>query len=203
MVPFGVQGASSLLMRVMNQAVTLGFRLPPILGAGPLPPAGPRTGQSGGALVYMDDCLVHSPTLEQHLHDFAELLEISRRLCPKSSKCEFGRQGLGTLGRRLSAAGVSVDPRKVLSIVEWATPTSCREVRRVAGLATSYRRFLEGDALVAAPLAALGSPTARLTRTPAAQASHDALKPTLSSAPVLRPSTRPAVGRSFHSDCPP
>ena len=38
MVPFGLQGASSLLMRVMNQAVTLGFRLPPFVGAGPLPP---------------------------------------------------------------------------------------------------------------------------------------------------------------------
>ena len=88
----------------------------------------------------MDDCLVHSPTLEQHLLDLAELLEISRRLCPKSSECEFGRQGLGTLGRRLSAAGVS--------IFEWATPTSCREVRRFAGLATYYRRFVEGDAFV-------------------------------------------------------
>ena len=134
----------------------------------------------------MDDCLVHSPTLEQHLHDFAELLEISRRLCPKSSKCEFGRQRLGTLGRRLSEAGVSVDPRKVLSMVEWATPTSCREVRRFAGLSIYGRRVVEGYALVAAPLTALGSSTARSMRTPAAQASHDALKPALSSAPVLR-----------------
>ena len=31
------------------------------------------------ALVYMDDCLVHSPTPEQHLLDVAEVLEILRR----------------------------------------------------------------------------------------------------------------------------
>ena len=87
----------------------------------------------------MDDCLVHSPTLKQHLLDVEEVLEIFRRrqLYAKSSKCEFGRQELGFLGHslRVSKAGVSVDPRKVQSIVEWATPTSFSEVRRFTGLA--------------------------------------------------------------------
>ena len=202
-VPFGLQGSSSLLMRVMNQALTVGLDFP---GSSPLA-AGPdscpqpqadlslRAGVPGAsgplgrcALAYMDDCLVHSPTLEQHLLDVAEVLEIFRRrkLFVKSSKCEFGRQELGFLGHRLSQAGVSVDPRKVQSIVEWATPTSCAEVRRFTGLANYYRRFVEGYAEVAAPLTALGSPTARFAWSPAAQASFDALKLALSSAPVLR-----------------
>ena len=139
-------------------------------------------------MVYMDDCLVHSPTLEQHLFDVAEVLEIFRRrkLFAKSSKCEFGRRELGFLGHRLSEAGVSVDPRKVQSILEWATPTSCTEVRRFTGLANYYRRFVEGYAEVAAPLTALGSPTAKFAWSPAAQASFDALKLALSTAPVLR-----------------
>ena len=79
-----------------------------------------------------------------------------------------------------------MDPRKVQSIVEWATPTSCTEVRRFTGLANYYRRFVEGYSEVAAPLTALGSPTARFTWSPAAQTSFDALKQALSSAPVLR-----------------
>jgi hypothetical protein len=136
----------------------------------------------------MGDCLVHWPTLEQHLLDVAEVLEILRRrqLYAKGSKCEFGRQELGFLGHRLSKEGVSVDPRKVQSIVEWATPTSCSEVRRFTGLANYYRRFVEGYSEVAAPLTALGSPSTRFAWTPAAQASFDALKLALSSAPVLR-----------------
>ena len=213
-VPYGLQGASSLLMRVMNQALTVGLDFP---GGPPTPPttatgaagsaAGPPQGRprqtlapipagvpgaSGPlgrcALCFMDDCLVHSPTLEQHLLDVAEVLEIFRRrqLYAKSSKCEFGRQELGFLGHRLSKAGVSVDPRKVQSIVEWATPTSCSDVRRFTGLANYYRRFVEGYSELAAPLTALGSPTARFAWTPEAEASFNALKLALSSAPVLR-----------------
>ncbi len=55
------------------------------------------------------------------------MLEIFRRrqLFAKSFKCEFGRLELGFLGHRLSQAGVQVDPRKVQSIVEWATPSTC------------------------------------------------------------------------------
>ncbi len=119
----------------------------------------------------MDDCLVHSPTLEQHLLDMAEVLEIfcSHKLFAKSFKCEFGCSELGFLGHRLSRAGVSVDQLKVHSIVEWATPTSCTEVRRFMGLANYYRWFVEGYAAIVAPLTALGSPTARLAWTPAAR----------------------------------
>ena len=184
-VPFGLQGSSSLLMRVMNQALTVGLGTTPEIPGG-LPGASGPLGRC--ALVYMDDCLVHSPTLAQHLLDVAEVLEIFRRrkLFAKSSKCEFGRRELGFLGHRLSEAGVSVDPRKVQSILEWATPTSCTEVRRFTGLANYYRRFVEGYAEVAAPLTALGSPTAKFAWSPAAQASFDAMKRALSTAPVLR-----------------
>ncbi len=45
---------------------------------------------------------------------------------------------------------------------------------------------MEGYAEIAAPLTALGGPTARLAWSPTAQASFDALKRALSSAPVLR-----------------
>ena len=51
--------------------------------------------------------------------------------------------------------------RKVQSIVEWATPTSCSEVWCFTGLANYYSRFVEGYADLAAPLTELGSPTAR------------------------------------------
>jgi hypothetical protein len=157
-VPFDLQGASSMMMSVMNQALTIGLDFP----GGPIPPplaaaalvATPINGGVSGAsgplgrcaLVYMDDCLVHSLMLEQHLLEVAEVLEIfcRRQLFAKSSKCEFGRQERCFLGHRLSKEGVSVDQRKVLSIVEWVTPTSCSEVLRFTGMANYHHRFVEG-----------------------------------------------------------
>ncbi len=85
-VPFGLQGSSSLLMRVMSEALTVGLG-PSSAARWCMPGASGPLGRC--ALVYMDDCLVHSPTLEQHLLDVAEVLEIFRwrKLFAKSSKC--------------------------------------------------------------------------------------------------------------------
>ncbi len=87
-------------------------------------------------------------TVEQHLLDVVEALEIFRRrnLFAKSSKGEFGRRELDFLGHCQSEAGVSVDHRKVQSILEWANPKSCTEIRRFTCLANYYRRFVEGFA---------------------------------------------------------
>jgi hypothetical protein len=97
MVLFGLQGSSSLLMCGINQALTVGLDYPGDSidsGSWPGPTVGPRTvhtrvpeasGPLGRcALVYMDDCLVHSPTLAhwaQHLLDVGEfkVLEIFSR----------------------------------------------------------------------------------------------------------------------------
>ncbi len=81
---FCLQGASFLLTRVMNQALTVGLDFPgdqTACPAGPtaiparclpqsdFPPIHGVVPQASGplgrcALVYMDDCLVHSLTLE-------------------------------------------------------------------------------------------------------------------------------------------
>ena len=91
----------------------------------------------------MDDLLFYSSSLEQHLRDVREVLSILRqeKLYVKASKCAFGRQELGFLGHRVSAAGVSVDPRKVSAVRDWPTPASNVELRRFVGLCNYYRRF--------------------------------------------------------------
>jgi len=145
-MPFGVQGASSVLMRVMNSAMTRGLRQPDL--ASQSPDAAAPTGVPGATgplhrsvVVYMDDLLCFSPTLEQHLQDVREVLAILRqeKLFVKASKCEFGRTELGFLGHRVSAAGVAVDPRKVSAVRDWPTPTSNVDLRRFVGLCNYYR----------------------------------------------------------------
>jgi hypothetical protein len=79
-----------------------------------------------------------------------------------------------------------VYPHKVQSIVDWATPTSCTEVLHFTGLANYQCRFLEGYAEIAAPLTALGSPTARFVWTSEEQVTFDTLKQARFTSPVLR-----------------
>ena len=94
-------------------------------------------------VVYMDDLLCYSPTLEQHLRDVREVLAILRqeKLYVKASKCEFGRGELGFLGHRVSAAGVAVDPRKVAAVRDWPTPSSNVDLRHFIGFCKYYRCF--------------------------------------------------------------
>ena len=104
----------------------------------------------------------------------------------KASKCEFGRTELGFLGHRVSAAGVSVDPRKVAVVRDWPTPTSNAEVRRFVGLCNYYRRFVDGYAERAAPLTRLCGPHSPWQWGETEQASFATLKHCLTTAPVLR-----------------
>ena len=179
-MPFGLQGASSVLMWVMNSAMTRGLHHtdggPPFSGAGAamgVPGAPGPLHRS--VVVYMDDLLCYSPTLEQHLRDVREVLAILRqeKLYVKASKCAFGRSELGFLGHRVSASGVAVDPQKVYAVRNWPMLTSNVDLRRFVGLCNYYRRFVDGYADVAAPLTRLCGPHAPWSWGPQEQASFN------------------------------
>ena len=51
--------------------------------------------------------------------------------------------------------GIAVDPKKVEAVVEWNRPNSVIEIRSFLGLASYYRRFVEGFSHLAMPLTRL------------------------------------------------
>ena len=126
-------------------------------------------------VVYMDDLLCYSPTLEQHIQDVREVLAILRqeKLYVKASKCESERRELGFLGHRVSSAGVAVDPRKVSAVRDRPVPTSNVDLRRFFGLCNYYRRFVDDYADVAAPLTRLCRPHAPWTWGPTEEQSFE------------------------------
>ena len=66
-------------------------------------------------LVFVDDILIYSPTLEAHLDHLQQVFKIlnDHQLLLKRSKCSFAQQQLEYLGHIISGQGVATDPKKI------------------------------------------------------------------------------------------
>ena len=108
-------------------------------------------------VVFVDDILIYSKTEEEHAEHLRLVLETLRehQLYTKFSKCEFWLKEVGFLGHVLSKGGISVDPAKIQSIMDWTAPTTQTEVRGFLGLAGYYRKFVEGFSSIARPMTQL------------------------------------------------
>ena len=108
-------------------------------------------------LVFFDDILVFSPTLELHLHHLRSVLELlqQHQLYAKKSKCAFGCSEVDYLGHIISGQGVSIDPRKTATMEPWPIPTSVKALKGFLGLTRYYRKFIKNYRQIANPLTAL------------------------------------------------
>lgn len=97
-------------------------------------------------IVFIDDILVYSRSLEAHKKHLRLVLKTLRRkqLYAKFSKCQFWLDRVDFLGHVISAEGIYVDPQKMEAVVNWVQPTSVTKVRSFLRLAGYYRRFVEG-----------------------------------------------------------
>ena len=75
-------------------------------------------------VVFIDDILVYSKSAEEHAHHLRVVLERLKehQLYAKFSKCKFWLEEVAFLGHVINADGVSVDPGKVRSVVNWQRP---------------------------------------------------------------------------------
>ncbi|GKD51636.1 hypothetical protein Tco_1280612 [Tanacetum coccineum] len=74
---------------------------------------------------------------------FKAILELLKKeqLYAKFSKCEFWIPKVQFLSHVIDSRGIHVDPAKIESIKDWASPKTPTEIRQFLGLAGYYRRF--------------------------------------------------------------
>ncbi|GAV85055.1 hypothetical protein CFOL_v3_28495, partial [Cephalotus follicularis] len=120
----------------------------------------------------------------QHLRIVLQTLR-KEQLYAKFSKCEFWLDHVTFLGHIVSSEGLSVDPSKIESIVDWPQPRNVTEVRSFLGLAGYYRRFIKGFLKLATPLTQLTQKKSSFVWDDSCEASLQELKSRLISAPVL------------------
>ena len=132
-MPFGVTNAPSTFQRMMNSLF--------------------KEELDDYVLVYLDDILVFSSTLEEHIAHIRKALERLRtaKLYARLHKCAFFQRRVEYLGFDVSAEGIQPSQDKVKAIVEWPKPQSVRDVRGFLGLASFYRRFIKQFSLKARP----------------------------------------------------
>ncbi|GKE67196.1 retrovirus-related pol polyprotein from transposon 17.6 [Tanacetum coccineum] len=78
------------------------------------------------SLIFFDNILIYSQSLEDHVHHLAAVLSKmkERSLYAKESKCVFGTTNVEYLGHVISSAGVSTDPTKIQAMQNWHVPTT-------------------------------------------------------------------------------
>ena len=139
------------------------------------------------ALLYLDDIIVFSSTVEQQLERLRLVFERIRKanLQLKPKKCHLFRKEVSFLGHRVSADGVTTEEDKVQAVKEWPVPKTVKAVRSFLGLTGYYRRFVKDYANVASPLIALTQKSATFKWGEEEQRAFDELKGKLVSAPIL------------------
>ena len=106
-MPFGLCNATATFQRLMAQALT-------------------RVTKKYGNLVicYVDDVVIATPTLEDHIDRLDEVFGCMKRagLKCKPSKCETLRDSIKYLGRMKDRHGVRPDPEAVEAVLTWKAP---------------------------------------------------------------------------------
>ena len=124
-MPFGVTNTPATFQRLMNEIF--------------------KEELDDFVLVYLDDILIFSRTLQEHILHIHRALEKLRKapLYARLQKYSFFQEHVEYLGFDVSPQGVQPSPEKVLTVVEWPRPQNVKDVRSFLGLARFYRRFIK------------------------------------------------------------
>ncbi|GKD43348.1 putative reverse transcriptase domain-containing protein [Tanacetum coccineum] len=138
-------------------------------------------------IVFIDDILIYSKNKKEHEEHLKAILELLKKeeLYAKFSKCEFWIPKVQFLGHVIDSQGIHVDPAKIESIKDWASPKTPTEIRQFLGLAGYYRRFIEGFLKIAKSMTKLTQKGVKFDWGDKAEAAFQLIKQKLCSAPIL------------------
>ena len=122
-MPFGLKNARSIYQRMMTRMFE------------------PQLGKS--IEVYIDDMVVKSKVVFEHVGDLRNIFEILRKhkLHLNTSKCSFGVVGK-FLGYTVTHRGIEVNPNQIKSINSLQPPRNPKEVQRLTGMTAALNWFI-------------------------------------------------------------
>ncbi|GKB21013.1 putative reverse transcriptase domain-containing protein [Tanacetum coccineum] len=166
-MPFGLTNAPAVFMDLMNRVCK------PYLDK--------------FVIVFIDDILIYSLNKEEyadHLRIILELLK-KEKLYAMFSKCDFWISIVQFLGHVIDSQGIHVDPAKIESVKNWASPTTPTEIRQFLGLAGYYQRFIKDFSNIAKSLTELTEKNKKYIWGEDQESAFQLLKQKLCEAPIL------------------
>jgi transposase InsO family protein len=108
-------------------------------------------------VAYLDDILVYSKTLEEHVTHVREVLAClgAANLRLKPEKCEWHKEEVEFLGYIVGRHGVKMSPTKIQVVKDWKTPKTVKQIQEFLGFVNFNRRFIKDYSLKALPLTKL------------------------------------------------
>lgn len=167
-MPMGLKSATHTFQRLVNSVLT---------------------GLNGAELfVYLDDIVVFSSTMEEHMLRITKVLQRLRenKLKLQPEKCKFLQKEVIYLGHLISETGISVDPNKFKAIKDFPIPNKVKQIKSFLGMMGFYRRFIPNFANIAKPLTNLLKKGEKFIWTNDCDESFNLLKLKLISKPILQ-----------------
>ncbi|GKC39067.1 putative reverse transcriptase domain-containing protein [Tanacetum coccineum] len=166
-MPFGLTNAPAVFMDLMNRVCK------PYLDK--------------FVIVFIDDILIYSKNKKEHEGHLKLILELLKKeeLYAKFSKCEFWIPKVQFLRHVIDSKGIHVDPAKIESIKDWASPKSPTKIRQFLGLVGYYRRFIEGFSKIAKSMTKLTQKNVKFDWGEKEETAFQLIKQKLCSAPIL------------------
>ena len=124
-MPFGIAAAPGTFQELMTKVLT-GMR-------------------DKGAMVYLDDILIFSKTIEEHYKTLEEVIQrigkAGLRINPE--KCNILKKEIKFLGHIINEEGIKTDPNKIEAIKKFERPKCIKNLRSFLGICGYYRRFIQ------------------------------------------------------------
>jgi hypothetical protein len=131
-------------------------------------------------LVYIDDILIMSRTLEEHLDLVSSVLHTLGEygIKIKPSKCQWFRSSVPFLGHIVGSTGLHKAPEYVEKVRNFPKPETIHQLRQFLGLVNFQRKFIPNCSEVAQPLSCLtgGAKKQRLLWTESMETAFNRLK---------------------------
>lgn len=131
---FGLKGAPATFQRIMDSIL--------------------RGIQNETCLVYLDDIIIFSTSLQEHITRLKEVFSRLRdaNLKLQLDKCEFLRKEVTYLGHVITPEGVKPNPEKIKAIKKYPIPKNTTQLKGFLGLLGYYRKFIKDFSKIALPL---------------------------------------------------